>query len=142
MAEELKDTLNLPVTDFPMRAGLAEREPVRIAHWERLGLYDAIQARAAGKPAFVLHDGPPFTNGDVHIGTALNKLLKDAILRYKSMRGFRTPYVPGWDCHGLPIEHKVMKELQAAKQSLDALGVRRACAQFSAGFIEKQRGQF
>jgi len=142
MAEELKDTLNLPVTDFPMRAGLAEREPARIAHWERRGLYEAIQARAAGKPAFVLHDGPPFTNGDVHIGTALNKLLKDAILRYKSMRGFRTPYIPGWDCHGLPIEHKVMKELQAAKQSLDALGVRQACAKFSAGFIEKQRGQF
>jgi isoleucyl-tRNA synthetase len=142
MAEELKDTLNLPVTDFPMRAGLAEREPVRIAHWERLGLYDAIQARAAGKPAFVLHDGPPFTNGDVHIGTALNKLLKDSILRYKSMLGFRTPYVPGWDCHGLPIEHKVMKELQARKQSLDPLGVRKACAEFSAGFIEKQRGQF
>ena len=142
MAEELKDTLNLPVTDFPMRAGLAEREPVRIAHWEKQGLYGRIQARAAGKPAFVLHDGPPFTNGDVHIGTALNKLLKDAILRYKSMRGFRTPYVPGWDCHGLPIEHKVMKELQAKKQSLDALGVRKACAEFSAAYIEKQRGQF
>ena len=142
MAEELKDTLNLPVTDFPMRAGLAEREPVRIAHWERQGLYGQIQARAAGKPAFVLHDGPPFTNGDVHIGTALNKLLKDSILRYKSMRGFRTPYVPGWDCHGLPIEHKVMKELQAKKQSLDALGVRKACAEFSAAYIEKQRGQF
>jgi isoleucyl-tRNA synthetase len=142
MAEELKDTLNLPVTDFPMRAGLAEREPVRLAHWERNGLYGQIQARAAGKPAFVLHDGPPFTNGDVHIGTALNKLLKDSILRYKSMRGFRTPYVPGWDCHGLPIEHKVMKELQAKKQSLDALGVRKACAEFSAAYIEKQRGQF
>jgi len=142
MAEELKDTLNLPVTDFPMRAGLAEREPQRIAHWEKNRLYDRIQQRAAGKPAFVLHDGPPFTNGDVHIGTALNKLLKDAILRFKSMRGFRTPYVPGWDCHGLPIEHKVMKELQAKKQSLDALGVRKACAEFSAAYIEKQRGQF
>ena len=142
MAEELKDTLNLPVTDFPMRAGLAEREPLRIAHWEKNGLYAAIQKRAAGKPAFVLHDGPPFTNGDVHIGTALNKLLKDAILRFKSMRGFRTPYVPGWDCHGLPIEHKVMKELQAKQQSLDALGVRKACAEFSAAYIEKQRGQF
>ncbi len=142
MAEELKDTLNLPVTDFPMRAGLAEREPQRMAHWERMGLYEQIQKRAKGKPAFVLHDGPPFTNGDVHIGTALNKLLKDSILRYKSMRGFRTPYVPGWDCHGLPIEHKVMKELQAKKQSLDALGVRKACAEFSAAYIEKQRGQF
>ena len=139
---ELKDTLNLPVTDFPMKAGLATREPGRIAHWEKMGLYAQIQARRAGRPAFVLHDGPPFTNGDVHIGTALNKLLKDAILRYKSMRGFRTPYVPGWDCHGLPIEHKVMKELQARKASLDALGVRQACAEFSAAFIEKQRGQF
>ncbi len=142
MAEELKDTLNLPVTDFPMRAGLAEREPLRVAHWDRTKLYERIQARAKGKPAFVLHDGPPFTNGDVHIGTALNKLLKDAILRYKSMRGYRTPYLPGWDCHGLPIEHKVMKELQAKKQSLDALGVRKACADFSAAYIEKQRGQF
>ncbi len=142
MAEELKDTLNLPVTDFPMRAGLAEREPVRVAHWDRTGLYGRIQAAREGRPAFVLHDGPPFTNGDVHIGTALNKLLKDSILRYKSMRGFRTPYVPGWDCHGLPIEHKVMKELQAKKQALEPLGVRKACAEFSASFIEKQRGQF
>ena len=142
MAVELKDTLNLPVTDFPMRAGLAEREPVRIAHWDRLKLYEKIQKRAAGKPAFVLHDGPPFTNGDVHIGTALNKLLKDSILRFKSMKGLRTPYVPGWDCHGLPIEHKVMKELQAKKQSLEPLGIRKACAEFSASYIEKQRGQF
>ena len=83
MAEELKDTLNLPVTDFPMRAGLAEREPLRVAHWDRTKLYERIQARAKGKPAFVLHDGPPFTNGDVHIGTALNKLLKDAILQHE-----------------------------------------------------------
>ncbi|MFM8904053.1 MAG: isoleucine--tRNA ligase [Verrucomicrobiota bacterium] len=142
MAEELKDTLNLPVTDFPMRAGLAEREPVRVAHWDRTGLYARIQAARAGRPAFVLHDGPPFTNGDVHIGTALNKLLKDSILRYKSMRGYRTPYVPGWDCHGLPIEHKVMKELQSKKQSLEPLGVRKACAEFSASYIERQRGQF
>ncbi len=139
---EPKDTLNLPVTDFPMKAGLATREPGRLAHWETTRLYDRIQERNASGPAFVLHDGPPFTNGDVHIGTALNKLLKDAILRYKSMRGFRTPYVPGWDCHGLPIEHKVMKELQAQGKSLDALGVRKACAEFSAAYIEKQRGQF
>ncbi len=139
---EPKDTLNLPVTDFPMKAGLAAREPGRLAHWETTRLYDRIQERNAAGPAFVLHDGPPFTNGDVHIGTALNKLLKDAILRYKSMRGFRTPYVPGWDCHGLPIEHKVMKELQAQGKSLDALGVRKACAEFSAAYIEKQRGQF
>ena len=85
-----------------MRASLVQREPARLAHWEKIGLYEAIQQKRAAAPAFVLHDGPPFTNGDVHIGTALNKTLKDIILRYKSMRGFRTPYVPGWDCHGLP----------------------------------------
>lgn len=95
-----------------MRAGLAQREPGRVAHWEKISLYDAIQARRAGSDkVFVLHDGPPFTNGDVHIGTALNKSLKDITLRFKSMRGYRTPYVPGWDCHGLPIEQKVTKEL-------------------------------
>ena len=142
MAVELKDTLNLPVTDFPMRANLTGREPGRISHWEKMGLYARIQAHNAGKTAFVLHDGPPFTNGDVHIGTALNKLLKDIILRYKTMRGFRTPYVPGWDCHGLPIEHKVMKELQAQKKDLNALDIRKACAAFSESFMEKQRGQF
>lgn len=142
MAVELKDTLNLPVTDFPMRAGLTEREPKRIAHWEKTGLYRRIQDNRAGKPGFVLHDGPPFTNGDVHIGTALNKLLKDIILRQKSLAGFRTPCVPGWDCHGLPIEHKVMKDLQAQKKDLTPIDIRKACAAFSAGYIEKQRGQF
>ena len=104
MAQELKDTLQLPRTDFPMRANLVQREPARLAHWEKIRLYDAIQKKRAAAPAFVLHDGPPFTNGDVHIGTALNKSLKDFVNRYKSLRGFRTPYVPGWDCHGLPIE--------------------------------------
>ncbi|HRP06177.1 MAG TPA: class I tRNA ligase family protein, partial [Opitutaceae bacterium] len=104
MPQDLKDTLQLPKTGFPMRANLVQREPARLAWWERLDLYGEIQSRRKGQPAFVLHDGPPFTNGDVHIGTALNKTLKDLTLRYKSMRGFRTPYVPGWDCHGLPIE--------------------------------------
>ena len=114
MAQELKDTLQLPKTDFPMRASLVQREPVRLAHWEKIGLYDAIQKKRGAAPAFVLHDGPPFTNGDVHIGTALNKTLKDIVLRYKSLRGFRTPYVPGWDCHGLPIEQKAAKALMDA----------------------------
>ena len=92
-----------------MRGDLVKREPARIEHWKKIGLYKKIQKARAGAPKFVLHDGPPFTNGDVHIGTALNKILKDAILRYKTMRGFATPYVPGWDCHGLPIEHKVAR---------------------------------
>jgi len=126
MALELKDTLQLPKTDFPMRAGLAQREPGRVAHWEKTGLYAAIQQRRASSPAFVLHDGPPFTNGDVHIGTALNKTLKDIIVRYKAMRGFRAPYVPGWDCHGLPIEIKVDNELGSKKARMTAVEIRRA----------------
>jgi isoleucyl-tRNA synthetase len=142
MSVELKDTLNLPSTPFPMRASLTTREPDRIRHWETTRLYERIQQRPAPNGTYVLHDGPPFTNGDVHIGTALNKLLKDIILRYKSMRGYRTPYIPGWDCHGLPIEHKVMKELQAQKTDPDPLAIRHACAKFSAAYIEKQRAQF
>jgi isoleucyl-tRNA synthetase len=142
MAKELKDTLQLPKTDFPMRANLVGREPARIAHWERLGLYKAIQDRRSGAPAFVLHDGPPFTNGDVHIGTAMNKSLKEITLRYKAMRGFRTPYVPGWDCHGLPIEQKVARELQASGKSVSTPELRSACDAFSEGWIARQRTQF
>jgi len=143
MAVELKDTLNLPVTDFPMRANLTSREPKRIASWEETDLYSRLQQKNAGTgKSYILHDGPPFTNGDVHIGTALNKLLKDIIMRYKTMRGFRVPYVPGWDCHGLPIEHKVMKELHAKEKTLTPLEIRKACAEFSESFIEKQRKQF
>lgn len=142
MAKALKDTLNLPETDFPMRANLVERESIEFKEREINSLYRKILDKNKTKPAFILHDGPPFTNGDVHIGTALNKILKDTILRYKSMRGFRTPFVPGWDCHGLPIEHKVAKELQEKKKESDPLSLRKACAQFSADFIEKQRAQF
>jgi isoleucyl-tRNA synthetase len=142
MAQDLKDTLQLPKTDFPMRANLVAREPNRIAHWGKLGLYEAIQRKRAGAPAWVLHDGPPFTNGDVHIGTALNKTLKDITLRYRSMRGFRTPYVPGWDCHGLPIEQKVAKELQASGTVVSTSEQRARCDAFSESWIERQRGQF
>jgi isoleucyl-tRNA synthetase len=143
MAHDLKDTLQLPRTDFPMRAGLAQREPGRVAHWEKLGLYDRIQAQRAGSDrVFVLHDGPPFTNGDVHIGTALNKSLKDFVNRYKSMRGFRTPYVPGWDCHGLPIEQKVSRELQEKKLTLSTAELRGKCDEFAESWIAKQTTQF
>ncbi len=139
---ELKDTLILPKTNFPLRGNLVKREPSRLEHWRKLGLYEKIQEQNANGESFVLHDGPPFTNGDVHIGTALNKILKDSILRYKSMRGYRTPYVPGWDCHGLPIEHKVTKDLREQGKDLLPAELRKACADFSASFIEKQRGQF
>ena len=143
MATDLKDTLHLPRTDFPMRAGLAQREPGRVEHWRKLDLYQRIQAKRAGSPrVFVLHDGPPFTNGDVHIGTALNKSLKDFVNRYKSMRGYRTPYVPGWDCHGLPIEQKVSRELQEKKISLGTAELRARCDEFSEGWIGRQTAQF
>lgn len=125
-----------------MRGNLVKREPARIEHWEKIGLYKKIQKLRENSPKFVLHDGPPFTNGDVHIGTALNKILKDVILRYKSMRGFATPYIPGWDCHGLPIEHKVVKQLRKDKRTLDIPQLREECAAFSESFIEKQRAQF
>ncbi|HZL45979.1 MAG TPA: isoleucine--tRNA ligase, partial [Opitutaceae bacterium] len=142
MAQELKDTLQLPRTDFPMRANLVQREPARLAHWDKLDLYSAIQNKPAGAPVFVLHDGPPFTNGDVHIGNALNKTLKDIVLRYKSLRGFRTPYVPGWDCHGLPIEQKVTRDLQAKKQTTTTAELRQLCGEFSETWIDRQKAQF
>jgi len=143
MAQDLKDTLQLPKTDFPMRANLVQREPSRLAHWEKLDLYAAIQRKnAATGKTFVLHDGPPFTNGDVHIGTALNKSLKDITLRYKSLRGFRTPYVPGWDCHGLPIEQKVMRGLQAENKQVSTAEMRSLCDAFSEGWITTQTKQF
>src|SRR6059036_3771129 len=108
---DYKNTLNLPQTNFAMKADLVTREPERLKKWLSTGLYRRIQAQRAGASKFVLHDGPPFANGDVHIGTALNKILKDVIVKYKTMRGYRAPYVPGWDCHGQPIEFKVTKEL-------------------------------
>ena len=141
-ANKLKDTLNLPSTDFPMRANAVEREPERLIHWNELEVYRRIQESKEGGSKFVLHDGPPFTNGDVHVGTALNKILKDTILRFKSACGFKTPYVPGWDCHGLPIEHKVSKSLHETDRTLDEISVRQACAEFSNSFIEKQKEQF
>jgi isoleucyl-tRNA synthetase len=143
MAQDLKDTLQLPKTDFPMRAGLAQREPGRVAHWEQMGLYARLQQnRATAAQVFVLHDGPPFTNGDVHIGTALNKTLKDITLRYKTLRGYRTPYVPGWDCHGLPIEQKVAREIREKNEIVSTAELRARCDAFSESWIAKQTTQF
>ena len=141
---EYKKTLNLPRTEFPMKADLVKREPARLERWEEAGLYGQIQDRRAGAArTFVLHDGPPFANGDVHIGTALNKILKDIILKYKTLRGFRTPYVPGWDCHGLPIEFKVSQELRKRGEAdADPVIIRRACEEYARKFIDLQRIQF
>ena len=140
---DYKDTVNLPRTDFPMKADLVAREPQRLARWEASKLYEQIQAARQGAPKFVLHDGPPFANGDVHIGTALNKILKDIVVKSKSLRGFNAPYVPGWDCHGLPIEFKVSQEMRkAGDTSADAATIRKACEAYARKFIDIQRMQF
>lgn len=143
MAQDLKETLNLPKTDFPMRGNLVESEPARIEHWESMQLYEKIQQKNADGPDFILHDGPPFTNGDLHLGHALNKTLKDTILRFKWMQGFNAPYIPGWDSHGLPIEHKVSRDLQeAGRTDYTSLEVRKACAAFADRFRKSQCSQF
>ncbi|MEP6672142.1 MAG: isoleucine--tRNA ligase [Chthoniobacter sp.] len=133
-----KDTLHLPKTDFPMKADLVTREPGRLKIWEEQGLYAQIQEARKDAPLFVLHDGPPFANGDVHMGTALNKVLKDLIVKSKTMAGFRSPFIPGWDCHGLPIEFKVVKE----SRGLSPVEVRRKSEEYARKFIDVQRGQF
>ena len=143
MATDYKNTLNLPRTDFPMKADLVAREPERLKKWQATGLYPKIQAARATADKFVLHDGPPFANGDVHIGTALNKILKDIIIKYKTLRGFSAPYVPGWDCHGLPIEFKVSQEMRkAGDTSADAATIRKACEAYARKYIDIQREQF
>ncbi len=140
---DYKNTLNLPRTDFAMKADLVTREPQRLAKWEASGLYERIQSARAGAPKFVLHDGPPFANGDVHVGTALNKILKDIIVKYKSLRGFNAPYVPGWDCHGLPIEFKVTQEMRkAGDTSAEPTAIRKACEAYARKYIDLQREQF
>jgi isoleucyl-tRNA synthetase len=140
---DYKNTLNLPQTGFPMKADLVTREPGRLKQWEAAGLYGAIQAQRAGAEKFVLHDGPPFANGDVHIGNALNKILKDIIIKYKTLRGFSSPYVPGWDCHGLPIEFKVTQDMRKAGDTAsDAATIRKACEAYARKYIDIQRGQF
>jgi isoleucyl-tRNA synthetase len=140
---DYKNTLNLPQTGFSMKADLVAREPQRLAQWEAQHLYQKIQARRVGAKRFVLHDGPPFANGDVHIGTALNKILKDIIVKYRSARGQDAPYIPGWDCHGLPIEYKVTQEMRKAGQTAaDPAAIRSACEASARKFIDIQRGQF
>src|SRR3981081_4372559 len=137
-AKNYKDTLNLPRTDFAMKANLAAREPEMLRVWEVTRLYQQIQKSRQGREWFVLHDGPPFANGDVHMGTALNKILKDFVVKSQTMLGKRAPYVPGWDCHGLPIEYKVVKE----SRGLSPLEVRKKSEAFAWKFVNVQREQF
>ena len=110
MAKDYTSTLNLPVTDFPMRAGLPQREPEMLKYWESIDLYNLMQENGRDKPLFMLHDGPPFSNGNIHMGTAMNKILKDFINKSKLMSGYRVPYIPGWDNHGMPIESAIIKQ--------------------------------
>jgi isoleucyl-tRNA synthetase len=141
---DYKATLNLPRTDFPMKANLPQREPELLARWEQEGLYERIQeaGQKAGRPLYVLHDGPPYANGRIHIGHALNKILKDIIVKSKTMAGFRVPYVPGWDCHGLPIEHQVLKELGDKKKTLDTPAIRKLCRDYAEKYFKIQRDEF
>jgi isoleucyl-tRNA synthetase len=141
-APDYKSTLNLPRTDFPMKADLPRREPAQLEAWDRLDVETRLRAASAGRPRFILHDGPPYANGRIHIGHALNKILKDVVVRSRSMMGFDAPYVPGWDCHGLPIEQQVDKKLGAAKKGMSALDIRRACRAYAEEFIGIQREEF
>ncbi|MEE0944982.1 MAG: isoleucine--tRNA ligase [Clostridia bacterium] len=145
MCENCKDytkSVNLPQTDFPMRANLPQREPETLAYWEELDLYNELVKRNKGKTPFVLHDGPPYANGDIHMGHALNKVLKDIIVRYKTLAGFYAPYVPGWDTHGLPIEQQAIKKLGINRHEAGPVKFRRACREFALQNVENQKTQF
>ncbi|GLI38390.1 isoleucine--tRNA ligase [Geobacter hydrogenophilus] len=139
---EYKNTLNLPVTDFPMKANLPQREPEILAGWQKSDLYGKLAAAGKEKPRYVLHDGPPYANGHIHIGHALNKILKDIILKSKRMQGFDAPYVPGWDCHGLPIELQVEKNLGSKKHETTKLQMRKQCREYAGKFVKIQRDEF
>src|SRR6201996_1055741 len=138
----LKDTLNLPKTDFAMKANLPTREPERLAAWDAAGLYEQIRRTRTGAPKYILHDGPPYANGAIHLGHALNKCIKDFVVKTKTMAGFDSPYVPGWDCHGLPIEIKVDEQLGGRKLELNPIQVRQACREYANKYIDLQRSQF
>jgi isoleucyl-tRNA synthetase len=139
---DYKKTINLPETGFSMRANLPQNEPKRLERWAEMNLYQLIREKSQGKPKFVLHDGPPYANGRIHIGHALNKILKDIIVKSHTMMGFDSPYVPGWDCHGLPIEHAVDKELGSKKREMSSADIRRACRAFATKYVDLQREDF
>jgi len=139
---DLKSTINLPKTGFPMKAGLPQNEPKMLERWEQMGIYERIRQARKGKQKYILHDGPPYTSGPIHLGTAMNKCLKDFIVKSKTMSGFDAPYVPGWDCHGLPIEIKVDKELGGKKLEMHPTDVRAECRKYAQKFLDLQRQQF
>lgn len=139
---DYRDTLNLPETDFPMRGNLPQREPEILKKWEESNLYERVQKARAGHPKFILHDGPPYANGDIHLGHALNKVLKDIIVKYKTMMGYDAPYVPGWDTHGLPIEQQVIKKLGVNRHAVSHLEFRARCKEYAKKYVSIQRDGF
>ncbi len=139
---DYKDTLNLPKTAFPMKANLANREPELLKHWDKIDLYKKLREQGKGKPRFILHDGPPYANGDIHIGHAVNKILKDIIVKSKTLSGFDAPYVPGWDCHGLPIELNVEKKVGKVGKKVDAPTFRKKCRDYAQRQVDGQRKDF
>ncbi len=141
-AIDYKATVNLPETDFPMKAGLTQREPEMLKRWDEMGLYQRMREAGKGRPRYVLHDGPPYANGILHAGHALNKILKDIVVKSKQMSGFDAPYVPGWDCHGLPIEHKVVNELGSEAKGLTQVEIRQRCRAFALKYVDLHREGF
>ena len=143
MSQDYNSTMNLPKTEFPMRAGLPKMEPQLLEKWEKEDVYHKLMEKNEGKPKYVLHDGPPYANGDIHLGTALNKTLKDFIVRYKNMAGFQAPYVPGWDTHGLPTELKARKKAGVGNSTtISDVELRNICRDFARKYIDDQRNQF
>jgi len=141
-ATDIKQSVNLPHTDFPMKANLPDREPALLRRWEEFQLYAKLRAQRAGRPRFLLHDGPPYANGNIHLGQALNKILKDMVVKSRSMMGLDAAYRPGWDCHGLPIEHRVDRELGGRRSGMKPLEIRKACRAYAEKFITVQRDEF
>ncbi|HQR82027.1 MAG TPA: class I tRNA ligase family protein, partial [Thiotrichales bacterium] len=139
---DYKSTLNLPDTQFPMRGDLPKREPERLKSWQEGNIYGQMRAARQGRPSFVLHDGPPYANGDIHIGHAVNKVLKDMIVKSKVLSGFDAPYIPGWDCHGLPIELYVEKAEGKVGAKLDARAFRQACRDYADAQVARQKKDF
>ena len=137
-----KDTLNLPQTTFAMEAKLTANEPARLKRWQEMHLYDKVLESRANDPKWILHDGPPFANGDIHIGHVINKTLKDVVIRSRSMQGFQTPYVPGWDCHGLPIEHKIQQDVGPKLRQMEVVDVRKLCYAYAEKYAKLQNEQF
>ena len=142
MAKDYSASLNLPNTTFAMRAELPKREPLMLDYWKDIDLYGRMQENAAGKPTFVLHDGPPFSNGNIHMGHALNKILKDFINKSRLMSGYRVPFIPGWDNHGMPIESAIIKQNKLDHKKMSVSDFRSACHDFAQKFIDIQRDQF